>query len=276
MLLKCDAAQLEWRVKVLLAQDKIGMEEIASGGDLHTDNQTKFNLPSRFFAKIFIYRMIFADAFGDKGFAGPAYAYANDADFQQASNSPKYWEKVVEAFFNKYKGVHEHSIGLIREATTTGRIVVPSGRYFPFAPEPKRNGDLDWPRTKILNYPVQGFSADLMQVARLLIWERIQRVTAFQEGRVLLINTVHDDVEVDVDNDPDLVYHISILLEEAFRDIPVGFKRLYGSEINVPMAGEVKFGINLNEDSMVKFKKDSFQQDYKDYITKHGSVHIQH
>ena len=88
---------------------------------------------------------------------------------------------------------------------------------------------------------------------------------------VLLINTVHDDIEADVDNNPEVVYNIAIKMEQAFRGIPAEFKRLYGTEINVPMAGEVKFGFNLNEKSMVKFKAKTFEQDYKDYLAKHGN-----
>lgn len=271
MLLKVDAAQLEWRAKVFLAQDQVGMREIAGGEDLHTDNQKTFGLPSRLIAKIFIYRMIFADAFGEKGYAGPAYAYANDPDFQVASKSVKFWEEVVERFFKKYEGCYAHSVALIKEATNSGRIVVPSGRFFPFGPVLKWNGEYDWPRTKILNYPVQGFSADLVQIARITLWQRLQQIPEFHQGKILIVNTVHDDIELDVDNDPKLIYNISILLEECFRDIPKEFEKRYGSAINVPMAGEVKFGVNLNEEHMKKFKKDSFEQDYKDYLLKYAN-----
>jgi hypothetical protein len=65
------------------------------------------------------------------------------------------------------------------------------------------------------------------------------------------------------------VYNTCIAMEESFQEIPSRFKKMYGSTINVAMAGEVKFGVNLNEASMVKFKKKSFEQDYKDYIKKH-------
>lgn len=252
MLLKVDAKTLEWRVKVFLAQDKVAMKEIGEDLDFHTDNQSYFRLPSRQIAKTFVYRMIFADAFGEKGFNGPAYAYANDAEFQGTSKSVKFWEEVVSRFFDKYKGIHQHSIESIREAVDTGRLTVPSGRWFPFQPRLKR-GVLDWPRSEILNYPVQGFSADLVQVARILIQERLPKTP-----RILLINTVHDDVELDVDNDPELVYNVCMLLEQAFKDIPDGFERMYGSKINVPMGGEVKYGMTLDEDSMHKFNKDTF------------------
>lgn len=273
MLLKIDAAQLEWRVKIFLAQDQVGMAEIENyektGFDIHTSNQKNFKLPSRVIAKNFIYQMIFQDAFGERGFHGAAGGFAAKADFQHVFTGTKkekidHWLGVVESFFKKYPEIKQHSVDLITEATTTGRIVVPSGRFYPFSPEPDYFGNPDWPRTKILNYPIQGFSADLVQLARLIIWEWWDT----QKG--LLINTVHDDVEADVDNNPEVVYNICIALEESFKAIPRTFKQKYGSEINVPMSGEVKYGINLNEKFMRKFKRETFFEDYKEYTDKYA------
>ena len=79
-----------------MAQDEVGIKEIVANEDLHTDNQKFFGLPSRLIAKIYIYRQIFADSFGDQGYRGPAYAYANDPDFMSVSKSVKYWEAVTD------------------------------------------------------------------------------------------------------------------------------------------------------------------------------------
>jgi hypothetical protein len=247
-----------------MAGDEVAIRELASGEDLHTDNQKFFGLPSRLLAKIYIYRQIFADSFGDQGFRGPAFAYANDPDFAPTSSSVKYWEKVTERFFEKYQGVHEHSINLIREATTTGRIVNPSGRFYTFEPYTKWNGTSDWPRTDILNYPVQGLSADCMVLARAEARRRI----GFRED-ALFINTVHDDIEADVVNDPEIVYNISISLINSFRAIPELFTKHYGYEWKVPMDAEVKFGINLLESNMAKFKPATFEQDWNEYLDAH-------
>lgn len=263
MILKADAAQLEWRVKVWLAQDSVGMKEIDSGFDLHSDNQQVFGLPSRLIAKIFIYRMIFADAFGPKGYSGPAYAYANDTDFSVASSSVKFWENVIDRFFNKYPQVKQHSLDLIQEAIYTGGIECPSGRFFKFPQEQTKHG-LDWPRTKILNYPIQGTAAEFMVMARLAFWNRLKKVN-YGHDLIKLFNTVHDDIEVDVANDPELVYNICILLEDCFRDIPINFERCYKIKVNVPQAGEVKFGMSLYEKDMVKFNKETFYTDWKNY-----------
>jgi len=245
-----------------MAQDKVAMQEIKDGVKFHEDNQKRFNLPTKTIAKKFLYQMIFSDAFGEQGFRGPAYSYAHKADFQEASTSIKFWENVIEKFFGKYQGIYQHSIDLIEQATSKGRITDPSGRFYVFSPLRTWDGQVDWPRTKILNYPIQGFSAVLVLLARLLLRERLRKNFSYG-SKALLINTVHDDCELDVDNNPEIVYNISRLLEECFRDINSEFKKKFGVEINVPMAGEVKFGWSLYEPEMVKFNAVTFEDDWR-------------
>lgn len=267
MLIKADAAQLEWRTKVFLAQDPIGMKEIQEGYPIHDDNQKVFGLPTRTIAKVFLYRAIFADAFGEQGYKGPAFAYANDSDFMAASTSPKFWEEVMERFFRKYSGVREHSVGLIKQAVESGRIESPSGRFYLYSPVTKWNGSSDWPRTQILNHIVQGLAADFVMIARLLIHSRLKQLDEYHQGLVLPQNTVHDSVELDCENNPELIYTVCCLLEECFVGIPKRFEKDYGVVVNVPMAAETKFGMTLDENKMVKFKKETFFKDYENYLT---------
>lgn len=277
MLLKGDASQLEWRVKVFLAQDKVAMEEISNKLDVHTKNQNDFVLPTRTVAKNFLFRMIYADAFGDQGMRGPAFAYVHDPKFNHVSKKLDFWAEVVERFFNKYQGVYQHSRELIREGCETGRIVSPSGRVYPYHTYTKWDGTPEWPRAQMLNYIVQGFgTGDLMTLARQHAYENWN----YDWG--VLINTVHDDIEADVKNDPGTIYAASCLMEESFRQMnPLCFK-WYGVELNVPMEGEVKWGMNLHEESMVKFKRETLEKDFETYVENYknqrnsgtaGSVH---
>ena len=262
MLLKADASQLEWRVKVFLAQDKVAMQEIIEDKDFHTDNQKFFGLPSRTAAKVFLYRMIFADAFGERGYNTPAYSYANDPEFMQTSTSIKFWEKVIEKFFEKYYGIKEHSINLIRRAIEVGRIESPSGRFYTYHQKAKWDGSLDWPRTEILNHIVQGFSADIVQEARLILWYRLKNLHDPLK-KVLLINTVHDSIEADVDNDQALCYNVCMEMKKAFQDTPRAIKKHYDCDLNVPMDAEVKIGWSLYEPEMVKFNNETFHEDWR-------------
>ena len=257
MLLKVDAAQLEWRVKVFLAQDQVGMREIQevdSGvrQSLHLENMELFRLPNKTVAKNFLYRMIFADAFGEQGFKGPAYAYINDTNFSPTSKAISFWEGAIERFFGKYSGVYQHSVSIIREACERGEIISPSGRRYPYRTYTKWDGTPEWPRTQMLNHIVQGFSADLMLLARRYIYQN------WNLDWGVLINTVHDDVEGDVHNDPGTIYSASCLMENAFLEVPKMAKKWFDVDLNVEMRGEVKYGMTLHEASMSNFNRETF------------------
>jgi DNA polymerase I-like protein with 3'-5' exonuclease and polymerase domains len=127
-----------------------------------------------------------------------------------------------------------------------GYVRIPTGRQFNYTPERSARGDLKWPITTIKNYSVQGYSADLMMIARISAWRRLR-----EQG--LFIGTVHDDLELDVVNNAEVCYNISTTLEKAFEDIPANVKRIYGYDMKVPMQGEVSFGQNLKE--MTKFNR---------------------
>ena len=100
----------DWTAAVYLAQDEVGLKEIWEGFDLHTDNQKKFELPSRLIAKIFLFRIIFG---------GTAFSFYKDPDFAEAKCSLDKWEEVIEKFYRKYKGIHQWHQRLVKEATTT-------------------------------------------------------------------------------------------------------------------------------------------------------------
>ena len=265
MLLKADAKQLEWVTKVFLSQDPVALRELHSNEDLHSANQQAFKLPSRVIAKNFLYRMIFSDAFSDRGFGGPAYAYANDPDFSHVSSSVRFWEGVVERFFDKYGNMHIHGITSIAGVVETGIIINPSGRFYRFKPYQRANGDWDWPRTNILNYPVQGLAADFMTLARRIAWKKIKGLNF---NNVLFISTVHDDIEMDLTNDPELCYNICIELENCFTQIPAEFEKQYGTKVNIPLSGEVKLGWTLFEEDMVKFNKEDFDTRWESVLIK--------
>jgi DNA polymerase I-like protein with 3'-5' exonuclease and polymerase domains len=128
----------------------------------------------------------------------------------------------------------------MQEATTTGMLRMPTGRIYHYSPE-ERRGDLVWPRTTILNYPVQGTGADIMCIARVSFARRfIQRGIT---GR--LISTVHDSIVVDVEDHE--VDKVCKMFHEVFDDIPMNFKRIFGVEFNLPTRCEVEYGKNLKE-----------------------------
>ena len=229
MLIQADAKALEWLVAVYLSQDETGIKEITANVDQHTDNQQRFGLPSRLIAKTFVFRLIYG---------GSAYSYANDNDFKDVSKSEKFWQKVIDEFYTKYKGLARWHESLMQEATTTGMLRMPTGRVYHYRPE-ERRGDLVWPRTTILNYPVQGTGADIMCIARVSFARR------FLQGGISgkLISTVHDSIVVDVEDHE--VDKVCKMIHSVFDDIPMNFKRIFGTEFNLPARCEVEYGPDL-------------------------------
>jgi len=91
-----------------------------------------------------------------------------------------------------------------------------------------------------------------MTIARITAWNRIKAMGIWD--RMKFINTVHDDIQIDCENDPKLITAISECLEQVFIDLPKNFERVFKVPYNVPMAGEVSYGYDLK--NLTEYKKD--------------------
>lgn len=232
MLLNCDVKGLEVVVAAELSGDKILRQEIIDKVDIHETNRDKFKLGSgkdgRLIAKIFKFRLIYG---------GSAYSYAHDSDFMHVSSSEKFWQNVIDEYYEKYKGIKEWHTTLIQTAKATGRLEIPSGRYYPIAPKQTAWG-MKWPDTVIKNYPVQGFGADLVMLARLQAYKKLRE--SGLEG--ILISTIHDSIVADC---PEYnVEAIGRLLQQAVEDVPKLCKQTFGYDFSLPLNAEVQYGRN--------------------------------
>lgn len=253
MLVNVDGKAIEWISCAYLSQDKTAIKEIQEAIDQHSANQERFGLPSRLIAKTFVFRLIYG---------GQAYSYANDPDFTGVSTSEKFWQGVIDEFYTKYIGIATWHTNLIQEASSTGKLRMPTGRIYNFNSS-QRGNDLVWPRTKILNYPVQGFAADLMALARVSFRKRFHRLGI--QG--LLINTIHDSIVVDVPTNE--VLRVVKLFEDVFRDIPLNFERVFGIKFNLPTRCEISYG--MDKYNLWEYDKNTFEDDIK-YFDKCNKV----
>ena len=235
MLIQCDAAALEIRVAAFLSQDKVLIQEIKDGVDLHTDNQQRFGLPSRLIAKILNFRILYG---------GNEFSFANDPEFIPISKSKEYWKGVIDEYYKKYRGIAKWHEELIREAVTTGKVVSPTGREYIFT---KFDGKIR--DTQVKNYTVQGTGADIMALARVSFHNRMKKLNY---NNCLLVNTVHDSIVLDVDENTVDVQKIINTMHEVFDDLPMNFKKMFGVEFNTPMACEVQTGYNWEDMTVVE------------------------
>ena len=227
MLLQADAKQLEWVGAAYLSQDKVALEEIWKGTDMHSDNQERFGLPSRLIAKTFVFRLIYG---------GSAFSYANDNNFKDVGNE-EYWQKIIDEFYAKYSDLKTWHDLIVYQAKKDGKLTMPTGRTYYYEPEITKFGKVKYPRTRILNYPVQGLGADLMAIARVSLRNRLLN----KEG-VTLVNTVHDSIILDFD--PKIWDNISIvnIVDKCFNDVPKNFEKLFKVNFNLPMRVECQVG----------------------------------
>lgn len=214
-----------------LSQDPIGMQEIRDEVDAHSNNQKAFNLPERLIAKIFLFRIIFANL------KWAANTYAHDPDFTPTSSSKRFWQNVIDKFVEKYKGFSSWHTRLIQEVTTTGRIVMCTGRVYTF--DKDKYGE--WPLTQIFNHPVQGLGADILSIIRVSFAGRFKKAGI----KGVICNTVHDSIVVDceaVEKE-----RVTEIFHQVFLDFNKNFFRVFGVEFNLPLRCEVSVGNNMKD-----------------------------
>jgi DNA polymerase I-like protein with 3'-5' exonuclease and polymerase domains len=226
MLLQADAKQLEWVGATYLSQDPVALQEIWNEVDQHADNQQRFGLPSRLIAKTFVFRLIYG---------GSAYSYANDPNFKDIGGED-FWQGVIDQFYGKYVGLRDWHTEILDRVKRDRKLIMPTGRVYNYEPE-IRYGKAIWPRTRVLNYPVQGLGADLMSIARVSLRKRLE-----DKKGVLLVNTVHDSIILDFDSNIWDNNSIVSLVDKCFNDVPENFKKLFGKEFNLPMRVECEVG----------------------------------
>lgn len=229
MLVKIDAAQLEWRVAVWLSNDQVGINEINNKEDIHAINQVAFGLPTRLIAKTYLFRTIFR---------GSGYSFSCDPNFSHVSGKPAFWDDVNSKFYHKYAGLDQWHNSLARLVALRRAIVSPLGRIWNIAPLP--DGNIPW--TIFTNYPVQGTGADLMAVARVSLWNRLRKLYG-PTPRAKLVSTVHDDLKLDVPAEE--VDQVISTAMSVFQDLPKNVKKLFGIDLPIPFPGEAYVGKDL-------------------------------
>ena len=225
-------ALLEVVVAAELSKDPILCQEIRDAVDLHDRNRTTLGLPSRLIAKIFVFRLIYG---------GTAYAYSVDPDFAGVGKSQLDWQRVIDAFYAKYKGLKEWHDSLVRTVKETGILEIPSGRFYQYTPKRNYRGELQWPRTTILNYPVQCFGADLVMLARIEFFSRFQ--SSGLEGT--FIQTIHDSLVVDIPQE--LCYTIGTMLKESVEAVPDLCRKYFDYDFSLPLTCELQVGPNKKD-----------------------------
>ena len=214
-----------------LSQDKVLMAELAQGIDIHEMNKEALGLPDKGIAKVFKFRTLYG---------GGAYSFSMDSNFADVGYDETQWQDVINTYYNKYYGLKDWHTKIVHEVVSTGRLIVPcTGRIYEFELEYGK-----FPEPKIKNFPVQGLGADIVALARVSLYNRLLRNRLKDERwkYVLLINTVHDSVILDVPSD--MIEECHRLVLEVFKDLPINFERMFKTPLNVEVKVVVEAGKN--------------------------------
>lgn len=235
MLVNGDIKGLEVVVAADLSGDSVLKQEILDKVDIHETNRDRFRLgegkPGRLIAKIFKFRLIYG---------GSAWSYANDPDFASTGFSERKWQSIIDEYYAKYKGLakwHEQLPNIVRNGG--GILTIPSGRHYDFSEYFKQYNK--WPLTKLKNYPVQGFGADLVKLARIAFYERLLEA----DIEAVFCGTIHDSLIADTPKkNVDIVANI---MQQAIADIPNLCYNIYKYKFSLPMTSEISIGINKKD-----------------------------
>jgi len=219
-ILEADFAQLEFRVAALLSQDKVAMEEVSTGFDVHSYTAkiiTEAGQPtSRQEAKAHT----FAPLYGATGFG-------------RTKAEAEYYTH----FMDKYRGIAKWHKKLGDEAINLGRIKIPSGRQYAFPDVERRASGTPTHFTMIKNYPVQGFAtADIVPIVLLEIETRLKGYKS------MLVNSVHDSVVLDVH--PLEEKDVLSIIDDVNKSLKSIVESYYDIDVNVPLLLESKIGNN--------------------------------
>jgi len=219
-ILEADFAQLEFRVAAYLSQDKVAMEEVSTGFDVHSYTAKVITDAGQKTSRQDAKAHTFAPLYGATGFG-------------RTKAEAEYYTH----FMSKYKGIANWHKRLGHQALNDGYVMIPSGRQYAFPDVERRASGLPTHFTMIKNYPVQGFATgDIVPIVFLEIDKKLEDMQS------CLVNTVHDSVVIDVH--PAEEEQVIKIIRDVNDNLISIIKDYYDVTINVPMVLEAKIGNN--------------------------------
>ena len=222
--ISADYSQLELRLLAHITQDPVMLEAFQKGEDIHARTarlvfgaQTDAELKeARRFAKIVNFAI--------------AYAIEPWGLSQRVGISRQEAKKVIEDYYNTYKGVRRYMEEVPVRARQHGYVRSIYGRIRPLAGITDRNANIrKAAEREAINMPIQGTASDIVKIAMLHVDEEFKRngLTA------KLLMQVHDELLVEVpDKEVDKV--TEILKHEMETAV----------ELDVPLVADVGVGDN--------------------------------
>jgi DNA polymerase-1 len=190
-IISADYSQLELRLLAHITQDPVMLEAFQKGEDIHDRTarlvfgaKTSAELKeARRFAKIVNFAI--------------AYAIEPWGLSQRVGISRQEAKKVIEDYYNTYKGVRRYMEEVPLRAREHGYVRSIYGRIRPLPGIADRNANIrKAAEREAINMPIQGTASDIVKIAMLHVDEEFKRNSL--EARLLM--QVHDELLVEVPN----------------------------------------------------------------------------
>jgi len=219
-ILEADFAQLEFRAAAYLSQDKVAIDEVTTGFDVHSYTSKVITDAGQPTSRQDAKAHTFAPLYGATGFG-------------RSKAEAEYYKHFTE----KYQGIKSWHGRLAKEALSTKMIRTPSGREFAFPDvQRKMRGGVSY-FTQIKNYPVQSFAtADVVPIALLYIDKLLDTMKS------CVVNTVHDSIVIDIH--PDEERAVLEVINTTNRELISMINSKWNIDFNVPLLLESKIGDN--------------------------------
>lgn len=223
-IISADYSQLELRLLAHITQDPVMLEAFQKGDDIHdrtsrlvfgakTDAELK---EARRFAKIVNFAI--------------AYAIEPWGLSQRVGISRQEAKKVIEDYYNTYKGVRRYMDEVPIHAREHGYVRSIYGRIRPLQGITDRNANIrKAAEREAINMPIQGTASDIVKIAMLRVEDELQR----GKLKARLLMQVHDELLLEV---PDAeVEQVSQLLKHEMEN---------AVSLDVPLVADVGVGDN--------------------------------
>lgn len=188
-IISADYSQLELRLLAHITQDAVMLEAFQKGEDIHartarlvfgakTDEELK---EARRFAKIVNFAI--------------AYAIEPWGLSQRVGISRQEAKKVIEDYYNTYKGVRRYMDEVPIRAREHGYVRSIYGRIRPLPGINDRNANIrKAAEREAINMPIQGTASDIVKIAMLHVDEQLKR----NKLKARLLMQVHDELLLEV------------------------------------------------------------------------------
>lgn len=187
-IISADYSQLELRLLAHITQDAVMLEAFQKGDDIHdrtarlvfgakTDEELK---EARRFAKIVNFAI--------------AYAIEPWGLSQRVGISRAEAKKVIEDYYNTYKGVRRYMEEVPERAREHGYVRSLYGRIRPLPGISDRNANIrKAAEREAINMPIQGTASDIVKIAMLHVEEHLRR----ENFKARMLMQVHDELLVE-------------------------------------------------------------------------------